>query len=541
MACDSLPTLISFSIIAFFYTLCFFRLVENMLDKPRFSGKLVYLFAILNPILMLSSIKISGVQTALNYSTLILVVIIEFFIYFKNHFVGILTCVFSVTLHIMTVRAIVISIGTIILHTPSDLLIETSSFFWWTINITFILCGVATILVIKFIPQKYLRIINQSPDQILFLCVLSGMFNVYMILNGTLFHIANDIYGLAIHQILISLTLLLGVYVGVFMLIRFVILLEYKEKNEMLEKQVDKGQTYINAFMQKTLLVFDVNCTNNIILDALKSGIQQPQMKLLPYNSFISIFIDDNVIEEDKENLRSLTLTHEIIKQISEGHTTWKTEYRVREKDGHIHWYECNINASFHKETKDVIALITISDIQDKKLEEEKLRYLADRDSLVGAYNKAATEKFIKEILKSGAGGTLLLIDLDNFKGINDSMGHLFGDEVLKLVYSSMSHTFREIDILGRIGGDEFMVFMKDTTETSVVSNRADTLCKSVSSLRNKNGDLINISVSVGLAIAYAGDENDFETLYKNADIAMYHAKSTGKNAFSIYKNSMHK
>ncbi len=161
----------------------------------------------------------------------------------------------------------------------------------------------------------------------------------------------------------------------------------------------------------------------------------------------------------------------------------------------------------------------------------------AETDLLTGVLNKLATESKIKEYIASNpsAHGVLILIDVDNFKKINDKMGHAFGDEVLRNLGLRLKTLYRATDIVGRIGGDEFIVFLKDISDMSIIEREARKL--EVFFRDFEVGEYTKYSVNASLgATIFPMDGQNFETLYKNADSALYYVKQNGKNKLVFYK-----
>ena len=161
----------------------------------------------------------------------------------------------------------------------------------------------------------------------------------------------------------------------------------------------------------------------------------------------------------------------------------------------------------------------------------------AETDLLTGVYNKLATEAKIREYIATNVDGqgVLILIDVDNFKKVNDTMGHAFGDEVLRNLGLRLKTLYRATDIIGRIGGDEFIVFLKDIHDMGIIEREARKL--EVFFRDFEVGEYTKYSVNASLgATIYPMDGTDFETLYKNADSALYYVKHNGKNRLTFYK-----
>ncbi len=161
---------------------------------------------------------------------------------------------------------------------------------------------------------------------------------------------------------------------------------------------------------------------------------------------------------------------------------------------------------------------------------------LSQYDGLTGLYNKKTTEHRIRKQLSSQPQlecGALMIIDVDNFKSINDTFGHLYGDAVLTQLGSSLRSIFQKSDILGRIGGDEFFVFLRNYQSIEIIEKRASEVCSKFSQSYSQKGKTIDISASIGIATTDFSFE--FESLYEYADMALYGTKSRGKNGFTFY------
>lgn len=183
-----------------------------------------------------------------------------------------------------------------------------------------------------------------------------------------------------------------------------------------------------------------------------------------------------------------------------------------------------------------VVTAINIAQIYISSKNTDELKDKADTDQLTGLKNKLATEREIKEYIEAHPDtiGMMFIIDIDNFKKINDTMGHAFGDEVLRELGRNIGINFRVSDIIGRTGGDEFTIFLKNLKEDANTLREAQKL---IYFFRHfQVGDYVKYSVtaSIGAAV-FPAHGADFETLYKAADSAVYKSKKRGKNQLSFY------
>ncbi len=184
-----------------------------------------------------------------------------------------------------------------------------------------------------------------------------------------------------------------------------------------------------------------------------------------------------------------------------------------------------------------VIIINFIIKAVDKKQKGE-LQLKVDTDILTGLTNKAATERLIQEYIHANPNGigVLFIIDVDNFKKINDTMGHAFGDEVLKELGHQIRGMFRATDVVGRFGGDEFVIFMQDVKDPNVIKRDADRLKDFFNNF--KAGEYVKYSVTASIgASVYTEDGKDYETLFRMADKALYVVKRHGKNNLFFYSD----
>ncbi|MEG0571118.1 MAG: GGDEF domain-containing protein, partial [Oscillospiraceae bacterium] len=173
----------------------------------------------------------------------------------------------------------------------------------------------------------------------------------------------------------------------------------------------------------------------------------------------------------------------------------------------------------------------------------QQLEHSADTDELTGLLNrKSITEKIDECISTYGKKDrhAMLFIDLDSFKSINDHFGHLFADNVLKETARKFHSTFRYNDLVGRIGGDEFLVFMKNVNSIQSIKKKLDNLMKAPLFSYSDGKLSITMTCSIGVSI-YDGDGKDFKLLYSQADKAMYKVKNSGKNNIAFYDNDSFK
>ena len=174
---------------------------------------------------------------------------------------------------------------------------------------------------------------------------------------------------------------------------------------------------------------------------------------------------------------------------------------------------------------------------------QKHLTFLSQHDDLTGIANRSAGRERIEQAIKHANRNkqrlALLFVDLDNFKTINDSLGHDTGDDVLRQVAQRLTEVLRDSDILARQGGDEFIVTLSDINDLEDVTATANKILNAlIAPLTSKDVEL-SISCSIGIAL-YPSDGNDYETLLRLSDIAVYHAKELGRNALCFFDPAMY-
>lgn len=202
-----------------------------------------------------------------------------------------------------------------------------------------------------------------------------------------------------------------------------------------------------------------------------------------------------------------------------------------RLSDGQRVWLSANSRLLTLSEQRSSAVLVSFTDITDQRTVSQRLAYEAAHDSLTGLPNRAHLEARIKEYLNlehPDVLGAVLFIDLDNFKIINDSLGHHIGDIVLRIAAQRFTHALRPSDIVGRFGGDEFVVIVSGHVtdcELDDISSRLHAVLAEPAAI---DGVTFTIKASIGITKNQNGDQRNGFQMLRDADTAMYEAKSAG-------------
>lgn len=216
----------------------------------------------------------------------------------------------------------------------------------------------------------------------------------------------------------------------------------------------------------------------------------------------------------------------------------WEGELEVIKKNKETFIIHFAIS-SFKNDEGDIIGTVGIStDITERKQIEEEIRYLSRHDPLTQLPNRTLLDDDFTQAMEAastnGSMLAVLFIDLDRFKFINDTLGHILGDKLLKIIADRMKFAMRPSDIIARIGGDEFMVLLKNISQVDEVTAIANRILKVFEPVFYLDSHEIHITASIGISL-YPHDGKDVQTLLKNADSAMYRAKEQGKNNYELY------
>ena len=241
--------------------------------------------------------------------------------------------------------------------------------------------------------------------------------------------------------------------------------------------------------------------------------------------------IYDRVFEEDRP------IVDEAVSRLKAGESYVVIEYRFRAGQGRLIWCRTRMTVihGSDKRQKQVVGIII--DIDEDKRAAAQMQKRAETDALTGLPNRGTVQQLVESHLKHcgpDQNHAFLLIDIDNFKWVNDTFGHQRGDEVLSDASALLREQVRPCDVAGRLGGDEFVVFMDDVPSVEQVMEIAARLGELFNHSFSFGKDPGSVSISIGIALSPAHGTT-FDELYRNADKALYESKNHGRNRYSIY------
>ncbi len=230
----------------------------------------------------------------------------------------------------------------------------------------------------------------------------------------------------------------------------------------------------------------------------------------------------------------------EFCRDLAEGKKMIEAEFRMKDRMNEYIWCQFMGKTIYDDEKHPIRVIGKVVNVDSQKRELEALEYKATRDPLTGVYNKEVTIKKIDKYIVGNKNDKhiLMFIDFDDFKKVNDNYGHLLGDKVLIYVIGRIKSIFSEGEIIGRIGGDEFVVFSGGVNSMEDILHKAETLVKALDTVYFDNGLEIPISGSIGIA-TYPEDGLHYEQLIQCADKALYRVKEQGKNNYLLYHSAI--
>lgn len=304
-------------------------------------------------------------------------------------------------------------------------------------------------------------------------------------------------------------------------------------KNEILSLK-EYQRILISAIKRVYKRIYKFDITNNCVPDDETREYLQVDgfCKNENFDDIVKQICETVIEESFRFEFLELYSRENIEKLYKNGIDSFVFEY-LRLEQGEFVWYRdiCNIFC-----VNDVIKVMIFIENIDKSKKIERQIFLESKiDKCTDVYNKATVIEKISAILKySDEQNAIFVVDIDNFKQINDNYGHQFGDLVIKMVASKLKNSFREIDIIGRIGGDEFVVLLIDIKKNEAVHKKCAEIKARTKEITFAEHPNLSINLSVGVAIN--NPKENYESLFKRADDALYSVKRGGRNGCEIAK-----
>ena len=247
------------------------------------------------------------------------------------------------------------------------------------------------------------------------------------------------------------------------------------------------------------------------------------------------IMTNETIYPDDREALYAQ------MKTLSPESPSFSIEIRLTTKRKQWEWFKLRLNTSWDIDDREHCTSIIgrLRSIDALKREIMQWKNQANIDALTGILNRYGLTASIEQLIGEGERKqrfALFMLDVDNFKHVNDTRGHLYGDKILRKVADTLRECMRSADIVGRIGGDEFVVVMKDLETPEMAAKKAKEICEKIDHLGKR--DNLGISASIGIVL-FPRNGYSFKVLLEKADKALYTAKQNCKGTVKFYTSAM--
>ena len=301
------------------------------------------------------------------------------------------------------------------------------------------------------------------------------------------------------------------------------------KKMQMMLQQIQNQYEIVEEISDTILFTYDVETD---VFEA-SSKILRSLATKTKYDNAIENFTYGNIIDH-----RDVPVFIAALSNALSGKRNNVFDARLINNRGESVWYRIKFVVVYDNNGNAKQFIGNLIDVDKEKREKNRLIVQAQTDQLTGFLNKISTSLKISEIIKESPDehGALFLIDLDDFKKLNDTYGHHEGDKFLKDFSSNLTLSFRSTDILGRVGGEEFVIYISGVGDsTRFIEEKAEQIEKICHGVRLDSAMGEEFSCSIGIA-RYPQDGSNYTELYKKADKAMYSVKHKGKNDYAFYE-----
>lgn len=254
-----------------------------------------------------------------------------------------------------------------------------------------------------------------------------------------------------------------------------------------------------------------------------------------PYNEALKIVAEKQIREDFRQGYIDTFAPEHVIDTYRRGEESLQYDFMISTDGSHYYWMRIVAQIVLWKEDQSIHMFTYRQNIDTMKRQEKQVLDQIQRDPMTGLLNKTATQAKIQHLLEGGGRQprAFFIVDIDNFKQVNDRFGHAVGDRVIFHFAQSLKGAFREGDVVGRIGGDEFAVFLALPDRAAAEQKAREILAILNQPLALDEG-ACPLSASIGIALAPA-DGRDFGSLYRHADTALYAVKQSSKGGFALY------
>lgn len=510
-----------------------FPLVEGMLDGKSHSLWLRLLVGLVDAALI--AFLAWFIQANLLYPIVGLVILLQILLLFQKPLKDSLFVTLVIMMNVMCISGLSVSIFALLFNQSLYGIRNTPRLFQGALLFSNLLRLIFISMTLWKVSMISLRFAMHHKTQSKYIMGWSGLCILFMLHNSGAYIQDIPFASVTVDHLGYYFILFLSYYFVLAYTIRLNNAAEIRKINRSLSCALSNNIQLQSALMRDALFVAQGNLTQDVVVSGLEIYREALERVNMKYSAWFE-FIKPRIYPSDYDIFVKSLERQNLIDNYEKGIEPKPFEYRRLEPDGSYRWVKLVLRTFREMESGDVHIFVYAFDIEKEVRDRELLLKSAQTDLFTGLYNKATTELIIGEEIRKGA-GILLLLDVDNFKNINDNYGHMIGDRVLKQISELLTRTFRKIDIVGRTGGDEFTIYIKDTADLTMAEERVTALLDSLRGGVICDNKRIIVTISVGIVVV---DEkiDSFTVAYNRADSALYQVKGTGKNGYHIYTDS---
>ena len=514
-----------------FITKCF-TLLEGMLYGKKYGLPFRLSIGIINASLMV--FMAVHVPINLAYFITLSLLYIELLLFFRKSLKDTLFVTVAVMMNIMCLRGMIISVFALVTDRTLNSVCGDTYLFLGVLLVSNILEFISIYIILRFTSMENIRFTMNNKTQSLYIIIWASLCVLFMFRNSEIYVRDYNIPNMFIDHLSYCFMLLLSFYYLLIYTFKLNKAAKIRETNKNLSQALGNQMVLQSALTRDAIYTSKANLTKNEVISG--SEIYGDPIVGL-HNEYDEWFeyAKSRILPEEYENFCNTLDRQNLIDNFNRGIEPKPMEYRHFSKNNNYHWVRLILRMFKDVESDDVYLFGYAFDIDKEVRDRQALVLEAQTDLFTGLYNKTTTEKLIEEEIRSGA-GILFLLDIDDFKSVNDRFGHEAGDRVLKSFSVLLSNIFRKEDIVGRVGGDEFMIYIKNTAAITIAEEKAAEIIWCLKSGVDYENIRIIVSTSIGIAIINE-DNLSFSEAYNQADCALYEAKQNGKNKFVIYRN----
>lgn len=308
----------------------------------------------------------------------------------------------------------------------------------------------------------------------------------------------------------------------------------------LVQKELQRMNLQKELLTQKTLLNMVIDFTSGRVLDLDASRLDPVSPdETNSYDDFLLLLYRHTVDARQRGRIEWMLDQVNLQRRYEEGEENTCFDFLCSRPGQEPVWAQFVLHVKRNQENDHLIGKGYVENIHERKQVEMDLKSHAEMDGLTQVYNRETFRMLTDNALSARSGSRLIIfgiLDVDNFKSINDEFGHAIGDAALQKVAKALKSVFRQEDFVGRLGGDEFMFALSEFAEITVLKRKLNQLFRRL----HASDSLVTVPLYVSIGIAVAPwDGDSFDSLYQKADIALYRAKNAGKNDWCIYQGTM--